>query len=86
MKMIRAPIDMIAVFHRDEPPEPFKFRYTKEGKDFEIKVEKVLDLRRDYYGNTMDYIYRCQSIIGRRQRIYELKYIGQDVRWELTKI
>ena len=86
MKMIRADVDMITVFHRGEPPEPYKFRYSKNGREYEIKVDKVLDLRKEYFGNTKNYIYKCHSLIGRRQRIYELKYIGSDVRWELMKI
>ena len=86
MKMLRQPVDMIAVFHKDEPPEPYRFRYTKDGRDFVIKVDKVLDIEQDQYGNTRNYTYRCQSIIGRRERVFELKYIGSKVCWELYKI
>ncbi|MBR2547356.1 MAG: hypothetical protein IKF07_04105 [Eubacterium sp.] len=86
MKMLRQQVDMIAVFHKNEPPEPYKFRYTRDGKDFDIKVDKVLDITLDHYGNTRNYTYRCQSIIGRRERVFELKYIGSSVTWELYKI
>lgn len=86
MKMLRQPVDMIAVFHKNEPPEPYKFRCSREGRDYEIKVEKVVDIALEQYGNTKNYIYRCQSIIGRRERVYELKYIGSKVSWELYKI
>ena len=86
VKMVRATVDMIAVFHKGEPPEPFRFRYMKDGIEHNIKVGKVLDLRKEQYGNTKNYIYKCQSIIGRRERVYELKYVGSDVRWELRKI
>ena len=86
MKMLRQPVDMIAVFHKEEPPEPYKFRYNREGRDYEIKVDKVVDISREHYGNTRNYIYRCQSIIGRRERVYELRFIGSSVTWELYKI
>ena len=86
MKMLRQPIDMIAVFHKNEPPEPYRFRYTREGKDYEILVSRVVDIELEQYGNTRNYIYRCQSIIGRRERVYELRYIGSSVSWELYKI
>ena len=85
MKLIRAPIDMIAVFHKNEPPEPVRFRYQGDGKMWEIKVDKVVDLERRIYGNTMDYTYTCKSVIGRRQRVYEIRYNGQEVRWELYR-
>ena len=86
MKMLRQPVDMIAVFHKNEPPEPYKFRYSRDGRDYEIKIGKVVDIAQEQYGNTRNYIYRCQSIIGRRERVYELKYIGSKVSWELYKI
>ena len=84
--MVRATIDMIAVFHKGEPPEPVRFRYTFDGKEYVIKVGRVLDLRKEQYGQTKSFIYWCQSLIGRRERIYELKYDGRNVRWELLKI
>ena len=86
MKLLRQPIDMIAVFHKNEPPEPYRFRYTKNGRDYMIKVDKVLDISLDHYGNARDYTYRCQSIIGRRERVFELRFIGSSVTWELYKI
>lgn len=86
MKLLRQPIDMIAVFHKSEPPEPYRFRYTRGGRDFVIKVDKVLDITLDHYGNTRNYTYRCQSIIGRRERVFEVRFIGSSVTWELYKI
>lgn len=86
MKMIRAPIDMIAIFHIGEPPEPVRFRYNYMRKNYEIKVGKVIDLRKEYVGQVTDYIYKCKSLIGRRERTYELKYHGRDAHWELVRI
>ena len=86
MKMVNATVDMIAVFRKKEPPEPYRFRYNKNGIDYDIKVGKVVDLKKVTYGNTKNYVYTCSSMIGRRERIYELRYIGSDVRWELHKI
>ena len=86
MKMVRATVDMIAIFHKGEPPEPVRFRYNYGGKDYEIKVGEVVDLKRVYQGQSRDYIYQCKSLIGRRERTYELKYDGTNIRWELVRI
>ncbi len=86
MKAVRTTVDMIAVFHGKEPPEPFRFRYAWDGEEHEIKVGEVLDLRKESSGNTKNYIYKCRSLVGRREQVYELRYIGSDVRWELYKI
>lgn len=86
MKRVRATVDMIAVFRGGEVPEPYKFKYRRrDGKVFEIKVDKVVDLCIKRYNYTKDIIYTCKSLYGRRELNYELRYIGADVRWELTK-
>ena len=86
MKMIRSTVDMIAIFRKAEPPEPVRFRYSYMKKDYEIKVGQVVDLRKEYEGEHRNYIYQCKSLIGRRERTYELKYDGRDARWELVRI
>ena len=87
MKAVRKTVDMIAVFHRGEPPEPIKFRYERDdGREYEIRIDKVVDLRAETYGSAKNYIYRCQSLMGRRERVYEIRYLGGEARWELYKI
>ena len=87
MKLVRSTVDMIAIFHKGEPPEPVRFRYTtRDKKDYEVKIGQVVDLRREYVGDHTNYIYQCKSLIGRRERSYELKYDGRDARWELVRI
>ena len=81
MKLVRSTVDMIAIFRKSEPPEPVRFRYTAiDRKEYDIKVGQVVDLRREYVGRNMNYIYQCKSLIGRRERSYELKYDGKDAR------
>ena len=87
MKLIRSTVDMIAIFRKSEPPEPVRFRYTALDKRvFDIKVGQVVDLRKEYVGEYKNYIYKCKSLIGRRERTYELKFDGRDARWELVRI
>ena len=87
MKAIRATVDMVAVFRSGELPEPVRFRYEdREGKETVIKVGEVTDLRIDRYSNGKNITYTCVSLVGRRQLKYELKYIGNDIRWELYKV
>ena len=86
MKLVRATVDMIAIFRKKEPPEPVRFRYTTYDKrELEVKVGKVVDLRKEYVGEYLNYIYQCKSLIGRRERSYELKYDGRGARWELVR-
>lgn len=87
MKAVRTTVDMICVFRAGEIPEPIRFRYTdRMGKETVIKVGKVIDLSIDSYNTPKNITYTCQSIVGRRQIQYDLKYIGRDIRWELYKV
>ena len=87
MKAVRATVDMVAVFRGGEIPEPVRFRYTdREGRETVIKVGEVTDLRIDRYSNGKNITYTCTSLVGRRQLKYELRYIGNDIRWELYKV
>ena len=52
VKALRTTVDMIAIFRMGEPPEPVRFRYFHDGRGYEIKVDKVLDLKSTVYGNT----------------------------------
>ena len=59
MKCVRSTVDMIAIFRKSEPPEPVRFRYISyDKKQLEIKVGKVIDLRREYVGEHINYIYK----------------------------
>ena len=87
MKALRTTVDMIAVFRAGEIPEPIRFRFRdRRGKETVIKVGKVIDLSINNYNTPKDITYTCQSIVGRRQIQYDLKYVGRDIRWELYKI
>ena len=87
MKMVRTPVDMVAVFRPGEPPEPVKFRYiTYDRKVYTVKVGKVVDLRREFVGQATHYIYQCKSLIERRERKYELKYDAAKASWILVRI
>ena len=87
MKRVYAAVDMVAVFRPGEPPEPVKFRYiTYDRKVYTIKVGKVFDLRRQFIGQAKNYIYQCKSLVGRRERKYELKFDGSELSWILVRV
>ena len=87
MKRVQTAVDMVAVFRPGEAPEPVKFRYiTYDRKVYTIKVEKVVDLRREFVGQVKNYIYQCKSLVERRERKYELKYDGAEANWILLRI
>ncbi len=95
MRIVAEPVDMIARFSsadgiergKEIPPVPCKFRYTDiAGIPREIRVDRVISSELAVSGGVRSYIYRCQSLTEDIEKVYELKYIIGECRWELYKI
>lgn len=87
MKIVARPIDMIATFSREKRPVPYKFRYDNpSGKYMEVKVDRIVSFEERRLAGIDTIVYTCQSEIAGEIRIYELKYVIGQYRWELYKI
>lgn len=87
MKILAEPIDAVVKFTGKEKPIPFKFRYIDErGRQLTVRVDKILMCRESRTAGVRAFVYRCQSFIFGVERLYELKYLVQDCRWELYKM
>lgn len=87
MKILAEPIDAIVKFKGKEKPAPYKFRYSdKEEVYHEIKIDKILMVEEIKLAGVKSIIYLCQSEIEGVTKLYELKYLISDYRWELYKM
>ena len=94
MRIVSEPVDMIAKFassgsraSKAKKTGSCKFRYTDiAGISKEIRIDKIISADLSISGGVRAYIYRCQSVVENVEKIYELKYIIGECRWELYKI
>lgn len=87
MKIIAEPIEAAVWFKAKEKPQPIKFKYSdRDGVKHQVKVDKILQTEELKIAGIKAFVYRCQSQIDNVEKVYELKYIVQDCRWELYKI
>jgi len=87
MKILAEPIDAIVKFKGKDRPLPYKFRYSdKQSMTHEIKIDKVILIEETKIAGIRAYVYRCQREIDGTCKIYELKYLISDCRWELYKM
>ncbi|HVI42253.1 MAG TPA: hypothetical protein VM577_16495 [Anaerovoracaceae bacterium] len=87
MKILAEPIEAVVRFKLKEKPMPYKFRYSdKEELYHEVKVDKILMIEETKLAGIRAFVYRCQSEIDGNMKIYELKYLVSDCRWELYKM
>ena len=81
MKVIMAPVEMIAKF-KDGNPEPARFKY--EGKV--IDVEQIISVSKEILAGNPMRIYSCQSEIDGKLTRYDLKFELATCKWFLYKI
>lgn len=87
MKRIQRNIDVLATFRAGEAPEPHRFRVKdRYDKVHVLKVGQILDVSKEKTLGYDIWKYKCQGIIGRQERIYEMQYIVQKAVWQLIKI
>ena len=86
MKILAQPIDAVAVFAREKPPMPYKFKYVHGDEKCEIRVDKVLHIENRRIAGIPAIVYSCQSVVDGLEKRYELKYLPSSCRWELYKM
>ncbi len=87
MKIVAKPIDVIATFSNQKKPVPYKFKfYQDSGERVEVLVEKIQCVEESKLAGIDALIYTCQSLFCGEEKIYQLKYIVGQYRWELYKI
>ena len=87
MKRIQRDIDVLATFRVGEPPEPHRFRVKDRNEQVHVlKIGKILDITKEKFLGYDIWTYKCQGIIGRQERVYEMQFNVQKAQWQLVKI
>lgn len=86
MKVVAKPIDMIAIFTKEGIPTPVRFKYYEDDSATVIKVDRVMIRETEKFAGNNIFVFRCQSLIGDIQKVYELKYELATCKWILFKI
>lgn len=86
MRLIMAPIEMIAKFTVNGQPRPVKFRIEQNHVLTEVKVDRIVAQEEEKLAGNRMLVFRCQSMRGATERVYELKYEVATCKWYLAKI
>ena len=82
MKVISKEIEVIAYFDTDGSIKPIKFRIEEADTYKVIKIEKVISTQWE----DKLLIFKCNSTIGDREIMFEIKYDIENFTWLLWKI
>lgn len=82
MKIISAPIEMIAKFDTIGNPTPVRFKYN----DLVINVEQILSTSEEKLAGNRMKLFNCQNQIGGEMKRFEIKFGLQKCKWVLWKM
>ena len=86
MKIVREPVDVVALFKRKEAPVPIKVRMNLDGREIAVKVDRIIKVQKAKNVGKGEIVYTCQSRLNGVDRVYVLKYLIDDIQWVLHKI
>lgn len=86
MKIVRKPVDVIAIFKRGELPMPARVRMELGGQEITVKVDRIIKAERAKNVGKGEICYTCQSSIDGINKLYELKFLLDTIEWSLYKI
>jgi hypothetical protein len=85
MKVVAKEIEVICHFSK-QGITPLKFKMQEKDNYKVIKVDKVISKTSEKLCGNIALIFDCQSVIDGIEKLYQLKYIVEDMKWLLFKI
>jgi hypothetical protein len=87
MKILAVAVDMVCWFEKTGIPHPVRFKIAADDEtEAVIKVDRVLTLDKERLAGNDMLIFKCQSVIGGIQKVFELKYELKTCKWILWKM
>ena len=78
-------VDVVAIFDKMiREPKPVRFKIYDSGHWKSVNVERILSIEWMRLDGRVQIVYSCESRSCNGKMInYKLKYIHQDIRWEM---
>lgn len=87
MKLMRKPIEVIALFGFEGNAVPIRFRYEDESQGLRvIKVDKVIKKDKDKFAGNAMIKYTCETCDNGAVKLFELRYEIDSLKWYLYKM
>jgi hypothetical protein len=87
MKILALPIEMVSYTDSKGSIKPIRFRMQVEDEHMQVvKIDKVIVKELEKLAGNNMIVFKCQSLIGGVERLFEVKYELNTCRWMLFKI
>lgn len=82
MKVVAAPVDMLAWSDYKGSMHPIRFKYENKM----INVDRIVSQELNRFAGNNMLVFTCQSYIDGEDKIFELRYEVRTCKWILFKI
>lgn len=80
------PVDVISVCSTDGNIRPLRLRMEDDCKQLvRVDIEEVISTRQIHYVGIECIIFLCTATVGRRRKVFELRYLLRDHTWCLMR-
>ncbi|MBU3146830.1 hypothetical protein [Clostridium sp. CF012] len=87
MKVVAKPIEVVSWTDTKGNIHPVRFKITNEDETSSvIKVDKVITVDKEKLAGNNMLVFKCQSVINRVEKLYDIKFELSSCRWILFKI
>jgi hypothetical protein len=87
MKVLAHPIEMISYTNEKGEIRPLRFRLQIGDEPMKvIKIDKVIFKQLEKFAGNPMILYRCQSMEGEIEKLFEIKYEINTCKWLLYKM
>ena len=86
MKVVAKNIEMIAYFDVTGKIKPIRFRLEEDSRQKVIRISKIIKTDTEKFCGNKMMVYTCSAVINNVEKIFELKYDIEKMKWILFKI
>lgn len=87
VKVINKTVDVIAYFDKEGNIRPVSFRSPDEnGELVVVKVDRLVGRKTEKIAGTTYIAFRCQSVVHGIEKVYELRFNTDKIKWVLSKM
>jgi len=85
MEVINKDVEMIAIFDGEGNIRPFRFKYQEQNETVVVNVNRLIHRKIEKIGKQTNIIFKCESVICGKKKIYEIIFDKDKLSWKLYK-
>ncbi len=86
MKVLMKTVDMICLSTSEGAITPLKFRFKEGDQSTTIRIDRIIERKEEKLAGNRMLVFTVQSTLNGIERVFEMKYEIQSLKWYLYKL